>query len=119
MFRNLLRARMPIPGTAVRCWVRRDLSHVSVHSGFPATLYRFQVHRESKLFDKKLEQDDWEWEDGIQIADDGLVYPKITLNGMLLLYVSVVICYSRPYRFKRGFIYAKYPLHARDNSKVF
>jgi hypothetical protein len=82
MFRNLLRARMPIRGTG-RCWDCRDLSHISVHSAFPATLYRFQIHRESKLFDKKLDQDDWEWEDGVEISDDGLVYPKINLDGML------------------------------------
>ncbi|KAJ5607231.1 hypothetical protein N7537_003850 [Penicillium hordei] len=43
---------------------------------------------ESKLFDKKLEQDDWEWEDGIEVTSDGLVYPKISLdvsNGALFM----------------------------------
>ncbi|EAW07718.1 uncharacterized protein ACLA_024330 [Aspergillus clavatus NRRL 1] len=61
---------------------------MSSHSVFPATLYRFQVHRESQLFDKKLGQEDWEWEDGIEVAGDGLVYPKVTMdvsNGALFM----------------------------------
>ncbi|PTU20533.1 hypothetical protein P175DRAFT_0501148 [Aspergillus ochraceoroseus IBT 24754] len=37
------------------------------------------------LFDKRLEQDDWEWEDGIEVARDGLVYPKISPDGMYVL----------------------------------
>lgn len=41
---------------------RRDLSLISVHSTFPATLYRFQLQRESKLYDTNLGQDDGEVE---------------------------------------------------------
>ncbi|KAI9368682.1 hypothetical protein BJX61DRAFT_537048 [Aspergillus egyptiacus] len=44
---------------------RRALSYVSSHSISPATLYQFQ-----------------EWEDGIEVAHDGLVYPRIIVDGV-------------------------------------
>ncbi|KAL2859977.1 uncharacterized protein BJX67DRAFT_335529 [Aspergillus lucknowensis] len=85
MFRNILR---PITGASAHFQNRRALSYASSHSVSPATLYRFQVCPESKLFDKRFEQDDWEWEDGIEVARDGLVYPKISpdvSNGALFM----------------------------------
>ncbi|KKK13673.1 hypothetical protein P175DRAFT_0473722 [Aspergillus ochraceoroseus IBT 24754] len=85
MFRNLLR---PISGASAHWQNRRGLSYVSSHSVFPATLYRFQVRPESPLFDKKFDRDDLEWEDGIEVANDGLVYPKISMdvsNGALFM----------------------------------
>ncbi|KAH8698347.1 hypothetical protein BGW36DRAFT_144475 [Talaromyces proteolyticus] len=94
MFRSLSR---PLSGFTAHYQNRRSLSYISFHSLFPTTSYRFQVQRESKLFDKRLEQDDWEWEDGVEIANDGLVHPKISLDGisfnifwvMLLMTITV------------------------------
>jgi hypothetical protein len=48
---------------------RRKFSIISVHTSFPATLYRFQPERSSGLFDCK--QDDGEIEDGLKVATDG------------------------------------------------
>jgi hypothetical protein len=60
---------------------RRNLSLISVHSAFPATLYRFQLQRESKLYDTNLGQDDGEVEDAVEVSKDGLVCPGITDAG--------------------------------------
>ncbi|KAL2810498.1 hypothetical protein BJX63DRAFT_423087 [Aspergillus granulosus] len=68
MFRTTLR---PIPGAFAHWQSRRAMSY----------LYRFQICPESQLFDKIFDQDDWEWEDGIEVARDGLVYPKISVDG--------------------------------------
>ncbi|RAL09436.1 uncharacterized protein BO97DRAFT_351962 [Aspergillus homomorphus CBS 101889] len=67
---------------------RRAFSYVSTHQTFPASLYRFQLHRDSKLYDRATEQDDLEYEDGVEISADGLVHPNITAdfsNGALLM----------------------------------
>lgn len=56
----------------------RAFSFVSKHQTFPASLYRFQIHRDSKLFDRAFDQDDWEYDDGVEISADGLVHPNIT-----------------------------------------
>jgi hypothetical protein len=86
----------------------RDLSYISVYSAFPATLYRFQIYHESKLYDKKLEQDDWEWEDGVKVSNDGLVHPKINLDGMLFLYTLGIITYlERPVTCDNAIVVAK------------
>ncbi|OSX59829.1 hypothetical protein POSPLADRAFT_1048298 [Postia placenta MAD-698-R-SB12] len=76
------------PGIIRRSSNHRRFSSVSVHSVFPATLYRFQVYRESKLFDKSLGEDEWDPEDSVEVQADGLVHPKITLdvsNGALFM----------------------------------
>ena len=59
----------------------RNLSLTSIHSTFPATLYRFQLQHESRLYDKKLQQDDGEVEDAVEVSKEGLVYPGITKRG--------------------------------------
>jgi hypothetical protein len=56
---------------------RRNFSLISVHSNFPATLYRFQLSRESQLYDQKLQQEDSEVRDAVNISQDGLVYPEV------------------------------------------
>ncbi|EER42716.1 conserved hypothetical protein [Histoplasma capsulatum H143] len=56
-----------------------------IFSVFPATLYRFQVYRESRLYDRRLAKNDRdyeEYEDGIEVASDGLVYPNISLDAL-------------------------------------
>ncbi|KAK2792143.1 hypothetical protein FQN52_003911 [Onygenales sp. PD_12] len=67
---------------------RRSFSLVSVHSSFPATLYRFQLRRESQLYDKKLQKGDSEPEDAVNISQDGLIYPEVSdsiSNGALFM----------------------------------
>ncbi|KAJ5238275.1 hypothetical protein N7468_002894 [Penicillium chermesinum] len=59
---------------------RRAFSYVSTHRTFPASLYRFQIHRDSQLFDRATGQDDWEYEDGVEVSADGLVHPNITTD---------------------------------------
>ncbi|OAL72556.1 hypothetical protein A7D00_3558 [Trichophyton violaceum] len=86
MLRNLFRTPIASARLTARCSNRRWLSHVSTHPVFPAILHRFQIHRESKLYDNSLKQDDWEYEDGVEISSDGLVHAKINLdvsNGAL------------------------------------
>ncbi|EGD99989.1 hypothetical protein TESG_07317 [Trichophyton tonsurans CBS 112818] len=59
---------------------RRHFTVTSIHDSFPATLYRFQIHRDSRLYDKELKKgnEDLEFADGVEISKDGLVYPGIT-----------------------------------------
>ena len=54
---------------------------ISVHRTFPATLYRFQLQRESRLYDKKLQEDDQDFNDAIEVSKDGLVRPGIIGDG--------------------------------------
>jgi hypothetical protein len=61
---------------------RRTFSVFSVHSTFPATLYRYQLGRESKLYDRKLQQEDDEVQDAVDISKDGLIYPELSPKGM-------------------------------------
>lgn len=55
---------------------RRKYSIISVHTSFPASLYRFQPRRNSGLFDYKQDSDDIE--DGLKVSADGLVYPRVS-----------------------------------------
>jgi hypothetical protein len=84
MFRSISCISTASCGPAVRgrgFGNRRNLSLISVHSIFPATLYRFQLQRESRLYDKNLLQDDGEVEDAVEVSKDGLVSPGITNTG--------------------------------------
>ncbi|KAM5445200.1 hypothetical protein MaudCBS49596_007738 [Microsporum audouinii] len=81
-FRHPLASGMGILNT------RRSFSLISIHSSFPATLYRFQLNRESRLYDKKLQQEDDEVEDAVSISEDGLVYPEVSdslSNGAIFM----------------------------------
>ncbi|KAL5332575.1 hypothetical protein BJX70DRAFT_383740 [Aspergillus crustosus] len=51
MFRNIIR---PVSSASAHWQNRRALSYVSSHSVSTATLYRFQVRPESKLFDNEV-----------------------------------------------------------------
>lgn len=48
---------------------------ISVHTSFPASLYRFQPQRSSGLFNYKKGGD---IEDGVEVSADGLVYPRVS-----------------------------------------
>ncbi|QSS59406.1 hypothetical protein I7I51_08841 [Histoplasma capsulatum] len=84
IFKSISRATMIGSLAALSCApaIRRRLSIVSIHSIFPATLYRFQLQRESGLYDKRLQAYDAEVEDALEIADDGMVYPGITNTAL-------------------------------------
>lgn len=71
--RHVLSVRV---GRLTSLLTRRSNSYLSQHSVFPATLYNFQAHRKSELFDKRFKQDDWEYVDGVEVSDDGLVHPN-------------------------------------------
>lgn len=88
-----------------------------MHSVFPAALYRFQVYRESKLFDKSLGKDDWDPEDSVEVSADGLVYPKIAVDGMLQCTFHYS-CHLEYTSFEWGSVYAKYTFHAGSDSEV-
>lgn len=67
-----------VRGNSLRC---RTISLVSVHRTSPATLYRFQLQRESRLYDKKLKEDDQDFNDAVEVSKDGLVRPGIIGNS--------------------------------------
>lgn len=63
----------------------RKISLISIHRTFPATLYRYDIHRESKLYEKRefklyLKSQNGKAKilyHGVEVQD-GLVYPAIT-----------------------------------------
>lgn len=55
---------------------QRKFSIISVHTSFPATLYRFQPQRSSGLFD--YQQDGADYEDALKVSNDGLIYPRVS-----------------------------------------
>lgn len=76
----LRRVRAPVRG--IPHLSLRAFSYVSTHRTFPASLCWFHLHRDSRLFDRAFEQGDREYEDGIEVSADGLVYPNITIECM-------------------------------------
>ncbi|KAK2798252.1 hypothetical protein FQN51_007818 [Onygenales sp. PD_10] len=50
--------------------------------------YRFQLRRESQLYDKKLQKEDSEPEDAVNVSQDRLIYPEVSdsiSNGALFM----------------------------------
>ncbi|KAJ5958251.1 uncharacterized protein N7479_005401 [Penicillium vulpinum] len=94
MFQNILR-HVQAPALSIsRHPNRRSFSYVSRHSVFPASLYRFQTHRHSRLYDRDFKQGDWEYEDGTEVAADGLVHPNITADCMRKqLHINCLLTY--------------------------
>lgn len=116
MFQNILRhAQAPVL-RILRFPDRRSFSYVSAHSVFPASLYRFQVHRDSRLYDKAFEQYGREAEDGVEVNVDGLVYPSRTVKCMR----NATSYYSPAnlFRFEWCIIHAKYALNAKGHTDV-
>ncbi|ATY60262.1 hypothetical protein A9K55_006878 [Cordyceps militaris] len=92
MFSVLKRAR-PILIASSRGSQTRFFSPLAIYSQFPATLHYYRPKIESSLFDRR-EIDNRPHDlpaDGVEIAADGLVYPKATRyvssesNGATLL----------------------------------
>ncbi|KAJ5251462.1 hypothetical protein N7489_001872 [Penicillium chrysogenum] len=79
MLQNIFR-HVQGPGLSISRVRNRRFSYVSRHSDFPASLYQFQIHRDSGLYDRAFRQDDWEYEDGVVVSADGLVHPNITAD---------------------------------------
>lgn len=102
---------------------RRHFTVTSIHDSFPATLYRFQIHRDSRLYDKELKKgnEDLEFADGVEISKDGLVYPGITnicmASSTRVLFIPFVYLLTVGSVKRRG-LYAKYPLDAAANTHV-
>jgi len=69
---------------------RRTFCLVSVHHTFPATLYRFQLQRESQLYDEKLQDDDRQFGDAVKVSKDGLVRPGIAGLGTQMFWHSLI-----------------------------
>ena len=85
VFRILSRAVASSKHSCILPIRRRHFSVVSIHSSFPASLYRFQLQRHSTLYDVKKGSDDGEVEDGVEVCeDDGLVYPGVGDTSMSL-----------------------------------
>jgi hypothetical protein len=86
MLRSIAHVSISHRGFAARASVkRRSLCLISVHRALPATLYRFQLQRESGLYDKQLQGDDQDFNDAVEVSNDGLVRPGITGDGAQLL----------------------------------
>ncbi|KAJ5165428.1 uncharacterized protein N7500_007258 [Penicillium coprophilum] len=80
MLQEIIR-HMQAPGLSIsRRSHHRPFSYMSRHSTFPASLYRFQIHRNSRLHDRNFKRDEWEYEDGIEVTPDGLVHPNATAD---------------------------------------
>lgn len=95
MFQNILRHLQAPALSTSHLPNRRPFSYVSRHSDFPASLYQFQIHRDSRLYDRAFKQDDWEYEDGIEVTADGLVHPNITPDCMRTqLHIIDLLTYS-------------------------
>lgn len=60
------------------CRARRNFSVISVHSSFPATLYRFQPLRQSSLYNSFDRGSNIH--DGVLLGDDGLISPRVSAD---------------------------------------
>jgi hypothetical protein len=117
MFSNLLRHVQAFPPGISRLPNRRAFSYVSTNQTFPASLYRFQIHRDSRLFDRAFAQDDWEYEDGIAVSEDGLVHPNITIDCMRMH--TSPSSPAKLFSLEWCIIHAEYALYAEDYTRVF
>lgn len=58
---------------------QRYSSFQAVHNSFPATMYRFQLQREASLFNNQMKLEEGVYpRDGVEVADDGLIYPILS-----------------------------------------
>ncbi|KAJ5776434.1 uncharacterized protein N7511_001445 [Penicillium nucicola] len=58
----------------------RKFSLLSTHSSFPATMYRFQLHRNATMYDAS-EDETRHRKDGIKVSEDGLVHANISKSS--------------------------------------
>ncbi|KAJ5902607.1 hypothetical protein N7495_003135 [Penicillium taxi] len=69
-----------LPAARVNLAKTRKFSLISTHTSFPATMYRFQLHRKATLYDAR-EEESRRTKDGIQVSDDGLVHAAISKSS--------------------------------------
>ncbi|KAF1733921.1 hypothetical protein CRV24_005452 [Beauveria bassiana] len=73
----------PLRNLLARNPQRRFFSPLAIHSRFPATLHYYRRANRPSLFDRKeignRPQD--LYDDGVEVAADGLVYPKLERHG--------------------------------------
>ncbi|KAM3506502.1 hypothetical protein MY10362_002311 [Beauveria mimosiformis] len=62
---------------------RRFFSPLAIHSRFPATLHYYRRANRPSLFDRKEIDNRPQdlYDDGVEVAGDGLVYPKAERDG--------------------------------------
>ena len=77
--------------TRVGSLKKRSFCLVSVHNTFPATLYRFQLQRASRLYDKLLRRDDQDFSNAVEVSKDGLVHPGIIDDGAQILLSGILL----------------------------
>ncbi|KAJ6021044.1 hypothetical protein N7540_006548 [Penicillium herquei] len=58
----------------------RSFSYVSKHQAFPASLYRFQLYRSSRLYDQNDPEEDRDYNDRVEVSADGLIHPKVDIG---------------------------------------
>lgn len=95
----------------------RAFSYVSTHQTFPASLCLFHILRDSRLFDRAFEQGDREYEDGIEVSADGLVYPNINIECMDAKETSSFSSANLS-SLQWSLTHAKHTLYAKDHTDV-
>lgn len=73
---------------------QRYVSFLAAHTNFPATMYRFQLQRESSLFDNKTQNGGF-FRDGVKVAADGLIYPILS-TPQKCFYACLLVALVRP-----------------------
>lgn len=66
---------------------KRKFSIISIHTSFPASIYRFQPQRSSGLFGYKQDGD---IEDGLKVSANGLIYPRVSHDVPCRYHLSFV-----------------------------
>lgn len=98
------------------CLRSRTISLISVHRTSPATLYRFQLHRESTLYDKRLKEDDQPSSDAVEVSKDGLVRPGIIGDGAQLFLPGHHPLLIMSWSFERSALHAQHIRYARTDA---
>lgn len=71
-------------------FARRNLSVLSVHTSFPATLFRWSWGHTTNLFDHAKERKGLDLPcDRVSISKDGLVYPALLNSGGIQVSTNV------------------------------
>lgn len=104
----------------------RKFSLLSTHTSFPATMYRFQLHRNATLYDASQEETRHR-KDGIKVSEDGLVHAMISKSSPCKQTPFfcfnekryVVLKYSLCPRLQRAHLHAQFPSYATNSAIWF
>jgi hypothetical protein len=99
---------------------QRLFSVIAIHSSFPASLLRYNSRQRSSLFDyKKLhEREDDPIDDGVEVSENGLVYPSVSKRLPCLYSIDHDVSEPRPnsiHSFQRGDTHAEHLYDAREH----